>query len=73
VRAAEFLGLAGLGDPVPVIKGVLAKAEHPLEALLALNTATLLRDGKPGYEFRIKPADVKAKQGEVRRRLDYLK
>jgi arylsulfatase A-like enzyme len=73
VRAAEFLGLADLGDPVPVIKDVLAKAEHPLEALLTLNTVVLLRDGKPGYEFRITQADVKAKQGEVRRRLDYLK
>ncbi len=73
VGAAEFLGLAELGDPVPVIKDVLAKAEHPLEALLALNTAVLLRDGKPGYEFKVSPADVKAKQGEVKRRLDYLR
>jgi hypothetical protein len=51
---------------------VLARARHPLEVLLTLNTVVLLRDGKPGYEFRITKDAVKTKQGEVGRRLGYL-
>ncbi|MHC4253029.1 MAG: sulfatase, partial [Planctomycetota bacterium] len=72
VRAAEFLGLTGAADPRPAIMDVLAKAGHPLETLLTLNTVVLLRDGRPGYEFRITKDSVKAKQGEVGRRLSYL-
>ncbi|MHC4502318.1 MAG: sulfatase family protein [Planctomycetota bacterium] len=72
VRAAEFLGLTGAADPRPAIMDVLARARHPLEVLLTLNTVVLLRDGKPGYEFRITKDAVKTKQGEVGRRLGYL-
>jgi len=72
VRAAEFLALLGDTDPQKVLKDVLATAEHPLEALLTLNTVVLLRDGKPGYKFTISPADIKAKGGEVNRRIQYL-
>lgn len=72
VRAAEFLGLIGAADPVPVLMDVLAKSEDPAEALLALNTVVLLRDGKPGYKFSIKAEDVKSRGGEIARRLSYL-
>jgi len=72
VRAAEFLALIGAAEPQKVLMDVLATAEHPLEALLTLNTVVLLRDGKPGYEFAITAGDVKARGGEVSRRIQYL-
>ena len=72
VRAAEFLGLIGAADPRPVIMGVLAQADDPIVALLALNTAVLLRDTKPGYAFGIRAKDVKAKHANITRRLEYF-
>ena len=72
VRAAEFLALTGAAEPQKVIVDVLATAKHPLEALLTLNTVVLLRDGKPGYKFDITAGSVKAKGGEVSRRIQYL-
>ena len=72
VRAAEFLALIGAAKPQEVIMDVLATAEHPLEALLTLNTLVLLRDGKPGYGFNVAAGSVKAKDGQVSRRLQYL-
>ena len=72
VRAAEFLALTGAAEPQKVIMDVLATANHPLEALLTLNTVVLLRDGKPGYKFDITAGSVKAKGGEVSRRIQYL-
>lgn len=71
-RAAEFLALIGAQDPQPVIMDVLAKSEDHVEALLVLNTLVMLRDGKPGYAFDIKAGSVKAKGGQVGRRLEYL-
>ena len=50
-RAAEFLALVGAADPRPVLEDVLLKSESEVEANLILNTAVLLRDGKPGYRF----------------------
>jgi len=72
VRAAEFLALISAADPQKVIMDVLATAEHPLEAVLTLNTVVLLRDGKPGYKFDITADSIKAKCGDVSRRLLYL-
>ena len=72
VRAAEFLALTGAAEPQKVIMDVLATAGHSLEALLTLNTVVLLRDGKPGYKFDITAKSIKAKGGDVSRRLQYL-
>jgi arylsulfatase A-like enzyme len=72
VRAAEFLALIGAAEPQKVLMDVLATAEHPLEALLTLNTVVLLRDGKPGYKFTITAADIKASCRDVTWRLQYL-
>ena len=72
VRAAEFLALTGAAEPQKVLMDVLATAEHPLEALLTLNTVVLLRDGKGGHKFNITAGGVKAKDGQVNRRLQYL-
>ena len=51
---------------------VLKTSDSPLVALLTLNTVVNLRDGKRGYEFPISKQDVRAKGGEVGRRLEYL-
>jgi HEAT repeat protein len=72
VRAAEFLALIGAAEPQKVIMDVLATAEHPLEALLTLNTVVLLRDGKPGYKFDITASSIKAKSRDISWRLQYL-
>jgi len=76
VRAAEFLGLNGAADPRPVIMDVLSRSTCGIEAALILNTVVLLRDGKPGYEFKIKKGDIaeptRNKTEYVARRLEYL-
>ena len=50
-RAAEFLGLIGAVNPQAVLEDALLESESTVEANLILNTAVLLRDGKPGYEL----------------------
>ena len=49
-RAAEFLGLTGMMNPVPVLMKALEESEDGVEALLILNSVVLLMDG-PGYAF----------------------
>jgi len=77
-RAAEFLGLIGAADPRPVIKDAITKAQSQQEIGLILNTAVLLEDGKPGYDFTIdvESAGVKirksAKWSAAYRRIVYL-
>ncbi len=73
-RAAEFLGIAGRMDPVPVLKAALHETSDPWEALLILNSAVMLRDGY-GYLFTADPAEMEAgvlQEAEVQRRLEYL-
>ena len=74
-RAAEFLGLTGMMNPVPVLVKALEESKNDLEALLILNSVVLLRDGKPGYAFdlsKLKLDPEIAGDPEVQRRLDYL-
>jgi arylsulfatase A-like enzyme len=73
-RAAEFLGLTGLGDPVPTMVGALYASEDGVEALLILNSLVLLMDGH-GYSFnldldKLNPQVVEDPQ--VQRRLEYI-
>jgi arylsulfatase A-like enzyme len=73
-RAAEFLGITNLGDPVPTILEALYGSEDGVEALLILNTLVLLRDGQ-GYSFeldlgKLSPEVVEDQQ--VQRRLEYI-
>lgn len=75
VRAAEFLGLIGAENPVPIITQSLTRTDDGIEAGLILNTVTLLRDGQPGYHFDIsedlfQPSALK--NDTVKRRLEYL-
>ena len=72
VRAAEFLGSIGAADPRPTLYEVLKSNQDPVTALMTLNTVVYLRDGKPGYSFRITKASMGTTGGEVARRLEYL-
>lgn len=75
VRAAEFLALIGVADPAPVITQALKETASGIEAGLILNSVTLLRDGKPGYDFQVSPDLFSAgvrKNDTVARRLEYL-
>jgi arylsulfatase A-like enzyme len=74
-RAAEFLGLTALGDPVPPILEALYASEDGVEALLILNSLVLLMDGPHGYSFdldhgMLSPEVLQDKQ--VQRRLEYI-
>jgi hypothetical protein len=75
-RAAEFLGLTGQADPVPVITGALKESGDGMEALLILNSLVLLMDGPFGYEFPIRDTDLRQEvreEAEVQRRLEYIR
>jgi hypothetical protein len=74
-RAAEFLGLTGLGDPVPVITSALQQTEDGMEALLILNSLVLLMDGPFAYEFSLTDADFNQavlEESWVQWRLEYI-
>lgn len=74
-RAAEFLGLSALGDPVPVIAEALYKSEDGVEALLILNSLVLLMDGPYAYKFGIDQGRLSEEvlhDKEVQRRLEYI-
>ncbi|MEZ6060350.1 MAG: sulfatase [Planctomycetaceae bacterium] len=75
VRAAEFLGLISATDPQAVILNALTESDSALEVGLMLNSVVLLRDGRPGYEFRVSPelfSPTVRNDDTVARRLEYL-
>ena len=61
MRAAEYLGISGSGDPVPLLTEVLRSSDSPAEWVLILNTMAVLHDspkalplqGPPGGDRRI--------------------
>ena len=74
-RAAEFLGLTGIEDPVPVIIEALRQTGDGIEALLILNSLVLLMDGPNAYDFALNENDLKPevlKNDQVLRRLEYI-
>ncbi len=74
-RAAEFIGLTGISDPVPVLMSVLRECTDPIEVNLILNTVVLLRDGA-GIPVTLPQAEDAAWMkmgGLVPHRVDYLK
>lgn len=76
VRAAEFLGLTGVADPRPVIMEVLQQVEDPVEANLILNSAALLEEAQPGYDFDLRQfrsaSWALGERSLPRQRLNYL-
>ncbi|MCA9127858.1 MAG: sulfatase [Planctomycetales bacterium] len=74
-RAAEFLGLIGALNPRETLLDCLAKSQSGIETNLILNTAVLLRDGKPGYQININEDSISpaaARFQDVQRRLSYF-
>lgn len=76
VRAAEYLGLVGIENPSKVMLDALYKSENPGEALLILNSITLMKTMDNGYDFNIDfgkiPKQI-ADDTEVKRRLEFLR
>jgi arylsulfatase A-like enzyme len=73
-RAAEFLGITGEADPVPLLSAALAETEDPWVGLIILNTIVLLQDGY-GADFSTHEPVLAARvrnEPEVGRRLEYL-
>jgi uncharacterized sulfatase len=71
-RAAEFLGLTGLGDPRPGIMAALKDSTSAVATNAILNTAVLLKDSEPGFEFAIPEAQVRQTDRYIGDRLAYL-
>jgi len=74
-RAAEYLGLTRLGDPLPGILEALYTTEKPAEALLILNSIVLLESFNYGYAFDIDRSSLQlsvVENDEVQRRLQFL-
>jgi hypothetical protein len=75
VRAAEYLGLTRLGDPVPVITETLYASDNPTEALLILNSVVLLNSFNYNYQFDIELDSINEavrESDQVKRRLELL-
>jgi uncharacterized sulfatase len=73
LRAAEFLAVIGEADPAPVIQEILKTTDSPVEALIVLQSVVFLRDGPLNHEFNIDGSTIRAKNGEVERRISYLR
>lgn len=77
VRAAEFLGLTGAADPMPVLIQALNETDDYIEACLILNTVVLLVDSDLGWNFDVRKIQqaswMKTKKGEFHQHLKYLK
>jgi len=79
VRAAEFLGLTGTVDPMPVLTEALNESKDHVEVCLILNSVVLLVDSHLGWEFdptlvaKASWVEVNAKKGEFHSHLNYLK
>lgn len=74
MRAAEFLGIIGKSDPRTTLLDILKTSDQPLEALEVLNAVVAFRDGDGvSYPIDADKLEVKASEGEVDRRVSYLK
>ena len=75
VRAAEFLGLIGEGNPSGVFLKELEECRSGIEACLILNSVVLLRDGEPRYRIPLNTLNLRpsvAAEAYVQRRIEYL-
>lgn len=75
VRAAEYLGLTGSGDPVEVMTKALYASDKPAEALLILNSIVLMQSFNYNYEFAIDTEsmnEVVRENDQVLRRIQFL-
>ncbi|MGJ8651762.1 MAG: sulfatase-like hydrolase/transferase [Opitutaceae bacterium] len=74
-RAAEFLGLNGAADPLPILLDVLNQCNDPVEANLILNSVALLCESTDmKIDFKnLEQAQWHKLKGLVPHRVEYLK
>ena len=73
VRAAEFLGITGAIDPRATLIGIVNGTEHPVEKLIALQSAAFFHDHSPlVYPFEPEAFTPVVPQGEAERRIQYF-
>jgi arylsulfatase A-like enzyme len=75
VKAAEFLGLTAVEDPVGVMTAALSASTDAAEAVLIMNSIVLMQDGDPGYEFDVRASMIDETirdYVEVKARMKYL-
>ncbi|MGQ1910338.1 sulfatase family protein [Marinifilum sp. RC60d5] len=75
VRAAEYLGLTKIENPVSAISNALYESTDSAEALLILNSVVMLQDGQHKYSFNLKMDKIQKVILEnklVKIRLDYI-
>lgn len=75
VRAAEYLGLTKIENPVKAISKALYESTDNAEALLILNSIVLLQDGDLKYSFNLKTDKIQKPVFEdklVKIRLEYI-
>ncbi|GGZ87959.1 sulfatase-like hydrolase/transferase [Algibacter mikhailovii] len=75
VRAAEFLGLIGAESPIKIMTDALYNTEDSSEALLILNSMTLMKECKLKYAFDIDRSRLKNNMLSIKLikiRVDYL-
>ncbi|MEM7385090.1 MAG: sulfatase [Verrucomicrobiota bacterium] len=73
MRAAEFLGLSGAGDPRPPIMAALKASASSVSTNTILNAAVVLKDSAPGYSFLpISGQDVNFSNRYIDERVAYL-
>ncbi|WP_303317222.1 sulfatase [Flavivirga abyssicola] len=75
VRAAEFLGLIGAENPIQVMTEALYSSEDSSEALLILNSMTLMKECQHKYRFNIDRTKLKNNILSIKlikTRVDYL-
>jgi hypothetical protein len=71
-EAAEFLALTSEFDPAPAFKEMLSTCASHVESLILLSSVVFLRDAEPNISFQMPRSEVRAQDGEISRRLDYL-
>ncbi|RED96000.1 sulfatase family protein [Marinoscillum furvescens] len=75
IRAAEFLAVAKGQNPEKAMTEALCKSENPTEALLMLNTITLMNSAPYGFAVRVEASrlnPVVRDDNQVKWRLEYL-
>ena len=72
VRAAEFLGITGKTDPLPILAEIINTTTDPVLALEALNSVVLFQDHFDAYQIDSSLLNPAARNDGVSRRLDYL-
>ena len=77
VRAAEYLGLTGTGDPVAPLMASLKAASSKAEVLLVFNTMTVLKDSPRAFHFDVSLGMLqkqlrKKTNNDIPNRIEYL-